>query len=116
MDRRAEGSGADCAAGDSRSGEDAARGECGLKLYRYLERRKRECMASTADAGVVLELYQLRQETTLRAARKFMTSEFWPKDVAELRAVSRAQGSDKNAVWRQTMTDWGMAASLVLRG
>ena len=45
-----------------------------------------------------------------------MTTEFWPKDVAELRAVSRAQGSDKNAFWRQTMTYWEMAASLVLRG
>ncbi len=27
-------------------------------------------MATTADAGIVLELYKLRQETTLRAARQ----------------------------------------------
>ena len=73
-------------------------------------------MASTADAGVVLELYKLRQEASLRAARKFMAYEFWPKDLEELRAVSRAPGTDNNAFWRQAMTYWEMAASLVLRG
>jgi hypothetical protein len=73
-------------------------------------------MATAADAGVVLELYKLRQEATLREARKFMGMEFWPKDLEELRAVSRAMGTDKNAYWRQVMTYWEMAASLVLRG
>ena len=73
-------------------------------------------MATAADAGVVLELYKLRQETALRAARQFMAMEFWPKDLEELRAVSRNPASDKNAFWRQVMTYWEMAASLVLRG
>jgi hypothetical protein len=73
-------------------------------------------MASTADAGVVLELYKLRQEASLRAARKFMAFEFWPKDLEELRGVSRAPGTDDNAFWRQAMSYWEMAASLVLRG
>jgi hypothetical protein len=73
-------------------------------------------MASTADAGVVLELYKLRQETTLRAARKYMAFEFWPKDLEELRAVSRAMGSDQNAYWRQAISYWELAASLVLNG
>ena len=73
-------------------------------------------MATAADAGVVLELYKLRQETTLRAARKFMAIEFWPKNLDELREVSRAMGSDKNAYWRQVLSYWEMAAALVLRG
>ncbi len=73
-------------------------------------------MATAADAGVVLELYKLRQEETLRAARKFIGMEFWPKDLEELRAVSRNPASDKNAFWRQVMSYWEMAASLVLRG
>jgi hypothetical protein len=73
-------------------------------------------MATTSDASVVLELYKLRQETTLRAARQFIAMEFWPKDLEELRAVSRAMGSDKNAYWRQVLSYWEMAASLVLRG
>jgi hypothetical protein len=72
-------------------------------------------MAVAADAEVVLELYKLRQEETLRAARKFM-AEFWPKDLEELRAVSRAPGTDQNAYWRQVISYWEMAASLVLRG
>ena len=73
-------------------------------------------MASTADATVVLELYKIRQETTLRAARKFMGAEFWPKNLEELRAVSRAMGTDQNAYWRQVLSYWEMAASFVLRG
>jgi hypothetical protein len=73
-------------------------------------------MAVAADAEVVLELYKLRQEETLRAARKFMASEFWPKDLEELRAVSRATATDQNAYWRQVISYWEMAASLVLRG
>lgn len=73
-------------------------------------------MATTSDATVVLELYKLRQETALRAARKFMAFEFWPKDLEELRAVSRDMSSDRNAYWRQTLSYWEMAAALVLRG
>ena len=73
-------------------------------------------MAVAADASVVLELYKLRQETTLRAARQFIAMDFWPKDVEELRTVSRAMGTDKNAYWRQVLSYWEMAAALVLRG
>ena len=73
-------------------------------------------MATTADAEIVLRLYELRREETLRKARKFMAFDFNPKNVEELRAVSRAPGTEENAYWRQTMSYWEMAASLVLRG
>ena len=73
-------------------------------------------MASPADAQVILELYKLRQEEGLRTARKFIAFEFWPKDLEELRAVSRTPGSDKNAYWRQVTSYWEMAATLPLRG
>jgi hypothetical protein len=73
-------------------------------------------MATAADAGVLMDLYQLRQDESLRTARKFMAFEFWPKDLEELRAVSRAIGSDQNACWRQVISYWEMAASFVLRG
>ncbi|MCU1320922.1 MAG: hypothetical protein JWM43_571 [Acidobacteriaceae bacterium] len=73
-------------------------------------------MAVAADAQIVLELYRLRQEETLRAARKFIAWDFWPKDLEELRAVTRAMGTDKNASWRQAISYWEMAASLVLHG
>jgi len=73
-------------------------------------------MATTADAEVVLRLYEIRREETLRKARKFLTFDFDPKNVEELRAVSRARGTQENAYWRQAMSYWEMAASLVLRG
>lgn len=73
-------------------------------------------MATAADAELVLRLYGLRQEETLRKARKFLGFEFNPKNVEELRAVSRASGTEENAYWRQAISYWEMAASLVLRG
>ncbi|HWB32253.1 MAG TPA: hypothetical protein VG714_03675 [Acidobacteriaceae bacterium] len=73
-------------------------------------------MATAADAELILRLYGLRQEETLRRARKFLASDFNPKNVEELRTVSRAPGTEENAYWRQAMSYWEMAASLVLRG
>lgn len=73
-------------------------------------------MATAADAELVLRLYELRREETLRKARKFMGFDFDPKNVDELRVVSRGRGTQENAYWRQVMSYWEMAASLVLRG
>lgn len=73
-------------------------------------------MATAADAELVLKLYELRQEEALRKARRFLVSEFNPKTVEELRVVSRDTKSEYNPYWRQAMSFWEMAASLVLRG
>jgi hypothetical protein len=73
-------------------------------------------MATAADAELILQLYELRQEEALRRARKFMVFEFNPKTVEELREVSRNPRSEENAYWRQTLSYWEMAASFVLRG
>jgi hypothetical protein len=73
-------------------------------------------MATTADAEVILKLYELRQEETLRKARRFMVFEFNPKTVEELRVVSRDMKAEHNPYWRQAMSFWEMAASFVLRG
>jgi hypothetical protein len=73
-------------------------------------------MATAADAELVLKLYELRREETLRKARRFMVFDFQPKTLEELRAVSRSIGSEHNASWRQTISYWEMAASLVLHG
>ena len=73
-------------------------------------------MATAVDAELVLKLYELRQEDTLRRARRFLVFEFNPKTVEELRVVSRDTKSEYNPHWRQAMTFWEMAASLVLRG
>jgi hypothetical protein len=73
-------------------------------------------MASTTDAEIVLRLYELRREETLRKARHFMVFAFHPKTLEELRAVSRDTTAPENVWWRQTLSYWEMAASLVLRG
>jgi hypothetical protein len=73
-------------------------------------------MATAADAELVLKLYEMRREETLRKSRRFMVFDFQPKTLEELRAVSRDVGSQHNAAWRQAIGYWEMAASLVLRG
>jgi hypothetical protein len=73
-------------------------------------------MATAADAELILRLYDLRREETLRAARRFMIFDFQPKNLEELRAVSRDVKAPKNVHWRQSISFWEMAASLVLRG
>ena len=73
-------------------------------------------MATATDAELVLKLYELRREETLRQARRFVGFDFNPKTLDELRAVSRDATSEKNVCWRQALSYWEMAASLVLRG
>jgi hypothetical protein len=73
-------------------------------------------MATAADAEIILRLYELRREETMRKARRFMIFEFNPKNLEELRAVSRDTNSESNSCWRQMTSFWEMAASLVLRG
>ncbi|HMG03538.1 MAG TPA: hypothetical protein VK596_10420 [Edaphobacter sp.] len=73
-------------------------------------------MATAADAELVLKLYEMRREGTLRKSRRFMVFDFQPKTLEELRAVSRDVGSQNNAAWRQVLGYWEMSASLVLRG
>jgi len=73
-------------------------------------------MATAADAELILRLYELRQEETLRKARRFLVFDFNPKTVEELRVVSRDTKSEYNPYWRQAMSFWEMAASFVLRG
>lgn len=73
-------------------------------------------MATAADAELILKLYEMRREEALRKARRFIIFDFQPKTIDELRMVSRDVGSQHNAAWRQVLSYWEMAASLVLRG
>jgi len=73
-------------------------------------------MATAADAELILKLYELRRDETMRKARRFMIFQFNPKTLEELRAVSRDTKSEFNPCWRQMLSFWEMSASLVLRG
>lgn len=73
-------------------------------------------MATTADAEIILKLYELRREETMRKARNFVGGEFQPKTFEEFRAVGQAAGTPENAYWRQVLSYWDMVAAIVLRG
>lgn len=68
------------------------------------------------DAQVVIQLYDLRRDPVMRAARKFMVSEFWPQGYDEFKALMLDYGSERNAFARQCLTYWDMAAAMVLHG
>lgn len=72
--------------------------------------------ATAKDARLVLELYDLRREAEMRKARNFIAMQFNPQSVEEAMKVITAFGSDENRWFRQVVSYWEMAASLVLRG
>ena len=72
-------------------------------------------LATAADADIILKLYDLRREPVMRAARAWMSGEFWPATAEEFFAV--ANGSDEHNAWfRQVTSYWEMAAAMVLHG
>jgi hypothetical protein len=73
-------------------------------------------MASSADAELILKLYELRTETVMRQARAWMAGEFWPGTAADFFAVLGDPSSPKSGYLRQVVSYWEMAASLVLHG
>ena len=72
--------------------------------------------ATAKDAQVLIQLYDLRREPVMRAARKFMVSEFWPQNFGEMKALMFDFGSERNAFARQCLSYWDMAAAMVLHG
>ena len=70
-------------------------------------------MASSSDAEIILKLYELRTESTMREARRFVSG-LNPASFDELAALQRDSGSVNNAYWRQVLSYWEMAAAFVL--
>ena len=68
------------------------------------------------DAQVILHLYELRTDSVMRAARKFVVGEFWPQNYDEFKSVMFNFGTEQNAWLRQVLTYWNMAAAMVLQG
>jgi hypothetical protein len=73
-------------------------------------------LATTADAGLILKLYELRTEPGMREARAWVTGQFFPQTAEEFFAVANARASKENAWYRQVTSYWEMAAALVLHG
>jgi hypothetical protein len=67
------------------------------------------------DADLVIKLYDLRREPTMRASRSAINGQFWPKSWEEASAVTRLD-HPLNAAWRQTTTYWEMVYSMAKHG
>jgi hypothetical protein len=81
-----------------------------------MAKKTRKPKATPTDADLILKLYDLRREPTLRKARDFMATQFWPQNYGEFRAVAMALGTEHNAWFRQVWSYWDMACALVLNG
>ena len=70
---------------------------------------------TTADAELLLHLYEIRREPELRRARKWFLSEFQPSGWDEIKARYLSH-SDEDRWFRMTVSYWEMVGTLVNRG
>ena len=71
-------------------------------------------VATFQDAHLILELYELRREERMRAAREWFLQKFQPRSIDDVRGL--AAGTAENASYRMVTTYWDMAASFVAHG
>jgi hypothetical protein len=69
---------------------------------------------TTADAQLLLQLYDLRREAELRKARSWWNGEFFPQSADDYLKVLWAPKAQENAWLRQVPSYWSMAAAFVL--
>ena len=67
------------------------------------------------DAELVLRLYELRRETTMREARRFINSDFWPGSAEQLMEITKADHPQSPA-FRQVASYWEMAYGMAKHG
>ena len=73
-------------------------------------------MATAEDAKLILHLYELRREETMRKARGFIFSpDFMPTSAKDLMDMVMTD-PEKSAYFRQASSYWDMAAALVNHG
>ncbi len=70
-------------------------------------------MSKQDEAGLILKLYELRREETMRKARDWFAQEFHPTSFEDSMQVMM---SDKSAYMRMVGSYWEMAAALVNQG
>jgi len=72
--------------------------------------------ATTADAELILKLYDLRREAEMRKARAWFAG-WWPRNADDVIQMINAPANPlENAWFRQVSGYWEMVASFVLRG
>ncbi len=70
-------------------------------------------MSKQDEAGLILRLYELRREETMRKARDWYFREFHPESLNDF---SEAMFSEHSGHLRMVLTYWDMAAALVNNG
>ncbi|MDQ6666002.1 MAG: hypothetical protein M3Z23_16595 [Acidobacteriota bacterium] len=70
-------------------------------------------MSKHEEATLVLKLYELRRDETMRKARNWFTVEFNPESMADMNSAMFSQNS---GYLRMVMSYWDMAAALVNHG
>jgi len=70
-------------------------------------------MSKHAEADLILKLYELRREETMRKARDWYFREFAPESMED---VNKAMFSEHSGHLRMVLTYWEMAAALVNHG
>jgi hypothetical protein len=65
------------------------------------------------SADLILKLYDMRREETMRKARAWFVAEFNPESVQE---ISKVATSEHSAYYRMVTTYWDMACSFVTNG
>ena len=70
-------------------------------------------MSKHEEADLILKLYDLRREATMRKARDWYFMEFHPESMADVQAT---MFSEQGAYLRMVMSYWDMAAALVNHG
>ncbi|MBO0858539.1 MAG: hypothetical protein J2P21_08760 [Chloracidobacterium sp.] len=74
-------------------------------------------MATAQDAELIIKLYDLRREATMRKARDFFFGEFFPKSADDVKALfANTKEPEKNAYVRQVTSYWDMVAAMVNHG
>jgi hypothetical protein len=71
---------------------------------------------TSADAQLLLQLYDLRREAEMRKARSWWGGEFFPQSADDYLKVMWAPKAAENAWLRQVPSYWSMAAAFVLHG
>jgi hypothetical protein len=70
---------------------------------------------TTADADLILKLYDARREAEIRKARQWFIGTFWPTCADDVLQITRSNGQE-NAWYRQVLGYWNMASSFVVHG
>jgi hypothetical protein len=71
---------------------------------------------TTADAQLILQLYDLRRETEIRKARDWWGGEFFPQSVDDVINVAWGMNTKESLWFRMVLGYWGIVASFVLEG